>query len=61
MNKIQQALKSRTFWTIFITVVMNTLNANTQFISPQTLEIFNAIFAVIATYFHINPSQNYKG
>ena len=60
MNKIKLALGSRTFWTVVLTVVVNTVNANAPFIPPQVLEVVNVVLGLVATYFHINPSQNYK-
>lgn len=60
MNKIKVALKSRTFWTVVATVIVNTINANSQFIDPKHLELVNIILGFFATYFHVNPSQNYR-
>ncbi len=60
MNKIQLALGSRTFWTIAIAIVINTINANTKFIPANILDIVNPILGLLATYFHVNPSQNYN-
>lgn len=60
MNKIVQIAKSRTFWTVAITIVINTINANTQFIPVGILELLNPILGLVATYFHVNPSQYYS-
>jgi regulator of PEP synthase PpsR (kinase-PPPase family) len=59
MNKVSLALKSKTFWTIVIAIVVNTINANQQFIPMNVLDIVNPILGLMATYFHVNPSQNY--
>ncbi len=59
MSKFSQTLQSRTFWTIVVAIVINTINANNQFIPMNVLDILNPILGLIATYFHVNPSQNY--
>lgn len=59
MNKISLALKSKTFWTIAVAIVVNTINANNQFIPTNVLDILNPILGLMASYFHVNPSQNY--
>lgn len=59
MNKVSLALKSKTFWTIVVAIVVNTINANQQFIPMNVLDILNPILGLMATYFHVNPAQNY--
>ena len=60
MNKVLLALKSKTAWTIVLAIVVNTINANKQFIPTNILDIVNPILGLMATYFHVNPSQNYN-
>jgi hypothetical protein len=59
MEKLTLALKSRTVWTVVATVVMNSLNANMQFIPSDLVPYVNGLLALAAMYFHVNPSQNY--
>jgi len=59
MDKFLQTLQSRTFWTIVVAIVVNTINANQQFIPVNILDIVNPILGLMATYFHVNPAQNY--
>lgn len=59
MEKIILSLKSRTFWTIVVTIVLNTINANTQFIPAGALDILNPILGLMGAYFHVNRSQYY--
>lgn len=59
MNKIKLALNSRTFWTVVLGVVINTVNANSNIIPPHALDIINVVIGLLSTYFHLNPSQDY--
>lgn len=59
MSKIQLALQSRTFWTIVITIVLNTIAANSSLIPAGIMDLLNPILGLLATYFHVNPSQVY--
>ncbi len=60
MNKILLALNSRTFWTIVVIILMNTIPAiKNAFPSAVWLDTANVILGLIATAFHVNPSQNY--
>lgn len=61
MNKIALALKSRTFWTIVVAVVVNSINANLKFMGPHTVEVVNTVLGLLATIYHVNPSQTYNG
>ena len=58
-DKVLLALKSRTFYTILATVVMNSVNANMQFLPANFVPYVNGVLALAAMYFHVNPSQNY--
>lgn len=60
MKKISLALKSRTVWTILALFVLNGLPAVTELLPVTLLPIANLILTVLAMYFKVNPSQNYK-
>lgn len=60
MEKLKLALKSRTVWTILVTVVANSINANMQFIPAEFTPYINGVLALVAMYFHVNPSQGYE-
>lgn len=59
MNKVILALGSRTFWVIVLTIVINTINANTAFIPAGAMDIINPLLGLLATYLHVSPSQYY--
>lgn len=59
MNKIKQALKSRTFWTIVLTIIVNAVNANMKLFPADALDTVNIVLGLITTYFHVTPSQTY--
>ena len=59
MNKIKMALKSRTFLTIVIMVAFNIMEVISPNLSPETRNAVNGILGLVATYFHVNPSQPY--
>lgn len=59
INKIGLALKSRTFWTLVVTLVINAVNANIQWIPAGDVVYVNGVLFLLATYFHVNPSQTY--
>lgn len=52
-------LKSRTFYTLLVTFLLNGYNAISPSVSPDVAVIVNAVLMMLATYFHVNPSQNY--
>ena len=58
MNKIIQALKSRTVWTVVILVVTNTVVDLP--VSPAVKDLLNAILGALAVYFRVNPSSEPK-
>jgi len=60
MNKVLQAIQSRTFWTIVVLVAVNTLPQLKGLVSQHTLDVINTVLGFVATYFHVNPSQNYN-
>jgi len=59
MDKVKLALKSRTFYTMLFTVAMNAVNANAQFIPGADMVYVNGVMFLLASYFHVNPSQDY--
>lgn len=60
LAKIKLAFGSRTFWVIVIAIVTNTINANAPFIPVPVLDVLNTVLGLLATYFHVNPAQNYN-
>lgn len=63
MSKLSLLLKSRTFWTVAVVFVYNGLVAVTGTIPniPWLSDVINILGLVMASYFHVNPSQNYNG
>ena len=59
MNKIVLALKSRTFWTVVLLVLLNTVPQLKGTVSQNVLDLINGVLGLAATYFHVNPSRNY--
>jgi len=47
--------KSRTFWVIVITFIINGITGIRESIPPNALVIIDAILGILATYFHITP------
>jgi hypothetical protein len=47
-------LKSKTFWTLVVVVVINSINANKTMIPAEYLTIVDALLGILATYFHID-------
>ena len=60
MLKIAQALKSRTFWTLVVLFIINGINGIHNQIPPALLTIVDVAMTMLATYFHVNPSQSYS-
>lgn len=60
MNKIIQALKSRTVWVLVFTFVFNGFDAISGALSPEVVLVVNAFLGMLATYFKIHPSQDYR-
>lgn len=60
MNKIGQALSSRTFWTLVVIVILNTIHANSGLIPTGWMDTLNPVLGLLGTYFHVNPSQYYS-
>lgn len=56
MNKILLVLKSRTTWTIVLSWIVMT----EPLLPIQWKALIDAVLALIAMYFHVNPSQNYS-
>lgn len=53
-------LKSRTFWTIVAMFLIGGVNAIVQVLPPDIQAAAVAILGIAATYFHVNPSQQYN-
>jgi hypothetical protein len=61
MDSILLALKSRTFWTLVVTFLFNGFQAiePSLRLDPGMLLVINGALGLLATYFHITPSQSY--
>lgn len=53
-------LKSRTFWTILAMFIVGGVNAIVPFMPAEAQTIVMGVLGLLATYFHVNPSQNYN-
>jgi hypothetical protein len=60
MLKVAQALKSRTFWTLVALFIINGINGIHNQIPPALLTLVDVGMTMLATYFHVNPRQNYS-
>lgn len=56
--EIYNPLKSRTFWTIVITVAIGAINAAVPFLSPDLQAVIQGILGVLAIYFHQSTAVN---
>jgi hypothetical protein len=57
MSKFALVHNSRTFWTIVVMLIFNLIP---QLPIDQAIkDLVNGILSLLATYFHVNPSQNY--
>lgn len=61
MNSISMLLKSKTFWTLVAIFCFNGFQAIEPSLDPSVQTIVNAVLMLLASYFHINPSQSYHG
>lgn len=59
MNKIYQALTSRTFWTVVLIVAVSAFPQVTKYLPSEAVDLINAILLALAGYFHVNPSKDY--
>lgn len=59
MNKLALALKSRTFWTIVVIVLLNSFPQVKQYLPGDVSDAINGILGLLAAYFHVNPSRDY--
>ncbi len=53
-------LKSRTFWTIVVMFVVGGGNAIVPVMPADFQAVVMFALSGLATYFHVNPSQNYN-
>lgn len=51
---------SRTFWTVVAMFVIGGLNAVVPVLPAALQTVLMAILGIAATYFHINPTQQYN-
>jgi len=60
MEKIKKAFGSRTFWTIVVMFIIGGVEGIREVLPPQSLVFVQGGLGLLATYFKINPSQNYN-
>ncbi len=53
-------LKSRTFWTVVAMFVVGGVNGVLPVLPAPVQTLAEGLLGVLAVYFHVNPSQNYK-
>ena len=56
---MKKLLASRTFWTIAIMVAMNVTQVIEPYANAEVIVLMNAILGALASYFKVNPSQEY--
>ncbi len=57
---IPKFLKSRTFWTVVATFVINGLQGIRPMLTPHQMLFLDAILSAATVFFHVTPSQNYN-
>lgn len=57
MSKVTLALRSRTFWTLVVMVLVNVVPGLP--VDQPAKDLLTTVLGLVATYFHVNPSQNY--
>ena len=57
--KIKQALKSKTFWLIVATFIINSIAPIRSLIPTEFLPFVDLALAMLTTATHIYPSQDY--
>jgi hypothetical protein len=60
MNKLLQALKSRTVYTIVILALFNGLQAIQPVVSGKVAITVNSVLGILAILMKLFPSQNYE-
>ena len=58
-DKLNKLFFSRTFWTIALMFVIGGVQAIEQTLAPGTFIALQGVLSLVATYFKLNPSQNY--
>lgn len=59
MNKIFKLLTSRTFWVIVLMFLVGGTHAITQFLPSALVMPLEGVLGLLASYLHVNPSQEY--
>lgn len=59
MNKLTQALKSRTNWTILVGYLIAYGPVISSWVPSQWKPFIEGVLGLLAFYFHTNPSQVY--
>ena len=53
-------LKSRTVWTVFAMFLVGGIQAVSALLPTEGQTLVLAVLSIVAGYFHVNPSQDYK-
>lgn len=61
MNKIKLALSSRTVWTLIVLFIINGIAGIHDSINPTVLNVLDPILGILAIYFKVNTSTDYRG
>lgn len=59
MYKVKQAIQSKTFWAIVAMFIVNGVTPVRDSVPQQWLPLVDALLALLATYSHLFPTQNY--
>lgn len=60
MRKVILSLGSRTAWTVVALFIVNGLTAVRTALPQKYLPAVDAVLGLLAIYFHVNPSQDYR-
>ena len=60
MNKLPFLARSRTFWLVVLTVLVNVIPQLQAVLPPAWRDLVTVALGVLAAYFHVNPSQTYS-
>jgi hypothetical protein len=59
MTKLELALRSRTFWTLVLVVLLNCLPQIRAVLPDAWRDLVTVALGALATYLHVNPSMVY--
>ena len=59
MDRIKQALTSRTVWTLVVLFVINGVTGIHDLLPATWLPVVDGLLGLLAVYFKVTPSQTY--